>query len=134
MPSLSTITRWRSPQSLALAIIGKYHGVRKQVLTIFRQLAVIWALMRVLHTVKHLNWLDGRQQACRAERVAESAVQSIMSAVQTDVAALGFQVTYVSFPCSKQRQSLGDYNRGDCKYVADAEVMSMREKSAPGRC
>jgi hypothetical protein len=90
--------------------------------------------MRVLHTVKHLNWPDGRQLPCRAARVAESAVQSIMSVVQTDVAALGLQDTYISFPCSKQRQSLGDYNRGDCKYVADAEFMSMRENSAPGRC
>jgi hypothetical protein len=72
----------------------------KTVLTIFRQLAVIWALMRVLHTFKHLNWLDGRQLACRAAQVAESAVQSIMSVVQTDVAALGLQDTYISFRCS----------------------------------
>jgi hypothetical protein len=53
--------------------------------------------MCILHTDKHPNRLDGLQSTSRTLQLAESAVQSIVPVLQTNVTSHDMQAPYIHF-------------------------------------
>jgi hypothetical protein len=54
--------------------------------------------MCILHTGKHPKRLDGLESTSRTKQLAESAVQSIVPVLQTNVISYDIQAPYIHFP------------------------------------
>jgi hypothetical protein len=79
--------------------------------------------MCILQPGTHPNRLDGLQSTSRTKQLTESAVQSIMPVLQTNVTSHGMQGPDTISPCSQRLKSNGCCNGGVSKYVAYAHFM-----------
>jgi hypothetical protein len=97
--------------------------------------------MCILHTGKHPNRLDGLQSTSRTKQLAESAVQSIVTVLHTNVTSHDMQALYFPLLATTAIQRL--LQQG-CLQVRgqgplheaqwNAEVMLIRHRGQPLLC
>jgi hypothetical protein len=76
--------------------------------------------MCILHPGKHPNLLDGLQSTSRAKQLTYSAVQRIVSVLQTNVTSHSMQAPDIHLPLLETTAIQQSLQWGFCKYVANA--------------